>query len=258
MKPASDGQQQQREEVPALTIAQRLYRRIIARTLHATVPAQIVVGAVAVVLAIGFVVFKIVREQIVQGEAVMAGYEVDALLRLTLRAPVDVRAAESRQHRFVSFFSFARQIFFQKKNRLARAAAEPGGDGAGHPPHDRESDARQGHGAGGAHAVLRSRGTRAFYQVRIGADTRARYVAFKCADGYSTSLDMATALHPQTQMTFKFADEILPRAYGFPMKIRVPTKLGFKNPKHIMAMFVTNTYPGGYWEDQGYNWFSGS
>jgi DMSO/TMAO reductase YedYZ molybdopterin-dependent catalytic subunit len=24
-----------------------------------------------------------------------------------------------------------------------------------------------------------------------------------------------------------------------------------------MAMSVTNTYPGGYWEDQGYNWFSG-
>ena len=36
------------------------------------------------------------------------------------------------------------------------------------------------------------------------------------------------------------------------------TKLGFKNPKHIHAIFVTNEYPGGYWEDQGYNWFSGS
>jgi DMSO/TMAO reductase YedYZ molybdopterin-dependent catalytic subunit len=69
---------------------------------------------------------------------------------------------------------------------------------------------------------------------------------------------MPTALHPQTQLTFKFADQILPTAYGFPMKLRIPTKLGFKNPKHITAMFVTNDYPGGYWEDQGYNWFSGS
>ena len=34
--------------------------------------------------------------------------------------------------------------------------------------------------------------------------------------------------------------------------------VGFKNPKHIMEIFVTNTYPGGYWEDMGYNWFSGS
>ena len=34
-----------------------------------------------------------------------------------------------------------------------------------------------------------------------------------------TSIDMATALHPQTQMTFKFDDQILPRKYGFPMKV---------------------------------------
>jgi DMSO/TMAO reductase YedYZ molybdopterin-dependent catalytic subunit len=93
---------------------------------------------------------------------------------------------------------------------------------------------------------------------RIGADMTAKYVGFKCADNYYTSIDMPTALHPQTLLTFKFGDELLPVAYGFPMKLRMPTKLGFKNPKHIAAIFVTNDYPGGYWEDQGYNWFSGS
>jgi len=93
---------------------------------------------------------------------------------------------------------------------------------------------------------------------RVGADLGAGYVGFKCADDYYSSIDMATALHPQTLLTFRYADQILPPKYGFPMKLRIPTKLGFKNPKHIMAMFVTNTYPGGYWEDQGYNWFSGS
>ena len=93
---------------------------------------------------------------------------------------------------------------------------------------------------------------------RIGADLSARYVGFQCADDYYSSIDMPTALHPQTLLTFRFADQILPPEYGFPMKLRIPTKLGFKNPKHIMAMFVTNNYPGGYWEDQGYNWFSGS
>ena len=92
----------------------------------------------------------------------------------------------------------------------------------------------------------------------VGADTTARYVGFKCADGYYSSIDMATALHPQTILALTFRDQVLPRKFGFPMKLRVPTKLGFKNPKHIMAMFVTNDYPGGYWEDQGYNWFSGS
>jgi len=93
---------------------------------------------------------------------------------------------------------------------------------------------------------------------RIGADLGAKYVGFKCADDYYSSIDMATALHPQTLLTFRYADEVLPLKYGFPMKLRIPTKLGFKNPKQITAMFVTNTYPGGYWEDQGYNWFSGS
>jgi DMSO/TMAO reductase YedYZ molybdopterin-dependent catalytic subunit len=92
---------------------------------------------------------------------------------------------------------------------------------------------------------------------RVGADLSAKYVGFKCLDDYYTSIDMATALHPQTQLTFKFADRILPAKYGFPMKLRIPTKLGFKNPKHIVEIFVTNKFPGGYWEDQGYNWFSG-
>jgi DMSO/TMAO reductase YedYZ molybdopterin-dependent catalytic subunit len=96
------------------------------------------------------------------------------------------------------------------------------------------------------------------FLARIGADTTAKYIGFECADDYTTSIDMATALHPQTLLTFRFADQILPPKYGFPMKLRIPTKLGFKNPKHITAMYVTNDYPGGYWEDQGYNWYSGS
>lgn len=93
---------------------------------------------------------------------------------------------------------------------------------------------------------------------RVGADLSARYVGFKCADEYYTSIDMPTALHPQTLLALAFADRTLPAEYGFPMKVRIPTKLGFKNPKHVMAIFVTNVYPGGYWEDQGYNWFSGT
>lgn len=92
---------------------------------------------------------------------------------------------------------------------------------------------------------------------RIGADTRAKYIFFRCAEGYTNTIDMATALHPQTQMSFKFDNKILPRAYGFPMKIRMPTKLGFKQPKYVVAMEVTNENRGGYWSNQGYNWFSG-
>ena len=93
---------------------------------------------------------------------------------------------------------------------------------------------------------------------RVGADLSAKYVGFKCADDYFTSIDMPTALHPQTTLALTYDGQTLPAKYGYPMKLRIPTKLGYKNPKHIQAIFVTNTYPGGYWEDQGYNWFGGS
>lgn len=93
---------------------------------------------------------------------------------------------------------------------------------------------------------------------RVGADTTAKYIGFRCADDYFTSIDMATALHPQTIMALTYDGQELPPKYGYPMKLRMPTKLGYKNPKHIQAIFVTNTYPGGYWENQGYNWFGGS
>ena len=38
---------------------------------------------------------------------------------------------------------------------------------------------------------------------RIGADTTAKYVWFQCAEGYSNTVDMPTALHPQTQLTLE-------------------------------------------------------
>jgi DMSO/TMAO reductase YedYZ molybdopterin-dependent catalytic subunit len=92
---------------------------------------------------------------------------------------------------------------------------------------------------------------------RVGADLSAKYVWFRCAEGYHSSIDMATALHPQTQMTLQFDGKELEPKYGYPMRIRIPTKLGFKNPKHVMEIAVINNYNPGYWETQGYNWFSG-
>ena len=93
---------------------------------------------------------------------------------------------------------------------------------------------------------------------RIGADLSARYVGFLCADKYFTSIDMPTALHPQTLLALDLPGEPGETKYGYPLKIRIPTKLGFKNPKFVAEIFVTNDYPGGYWENKGYNWFSGS
>jgi len=67
----------------------------------------------------------------------------------------------------------------------------------------------------------------------------------------------ANRVAPPDAADLLFDGEVLPRKYGFPMKLRIPTKLGFKNPKYVTAMWVQNNDAGGYWENQGYNWFSG-
>lgn len=97
---------------------------------------------------------------------------------------------------------------------------------------------------------------RAFLE-RIGADLTAKYVAFKTYDDYPSSIDMATALHPQTLLATAYARETLPDPFGYPLRLRTSTKLGYKNAKWITAIEVTNTYPGGYWESRGFNWHAG-
>jgi len=97
---------------------------------------------------------------------------------------------------------------------------------------------------------------RAFLQ-RIGADLRAPFVSFRCFDGYSTSIDMASALHPQTILALDFDRQPLAPEWGAPVRLRIPTKLGFKSAKNLQAIEVTRTFPGGFWENQGYDWFSG-
>ena len=92
---------------------------------------------------------------------------------------------------------------------------------------------------------------------RVGADLRAKYVAFKTADDYPSSIDMAAALHPQTLLALQYGGDALADPFGFPMRLRMATKLGYKNPKWVTAIEVTNTYPGGYWEKLGFPWFAG-
>lgn len=95
------------------------------------------------------------------------------------------------------------------------------------------------------------------FLLRAGADLRARYVTFNCLDRYSTQIDMPSALHPQTILALSFLDEPLPRKYGAPVRLRIPTKLGFKSAKHVCEIVVSNDYVEGFWERQGYNWFAG-
>ena len=55
---------------------------------------------------------------------------------------------------------------------------------------------------------------------------------------------MKIALHPQTIMALDYGEQPLPHACGAPMRLRVSTKLRFKNPKYIQAVSITNAYPG--------------
>lgn len=97
---------------------------------------------------------------------------------------------------------------------------------------------------------------RAFLE-RVGADLNAKYVSFKCADDYYESIDMQTALHPQTILATKYAKEPITDPFGFPLRLRTATKLGFKNPKWIVALEVTNQFQESFYSKQGFNWFSG-
>jgi len=92
----------------------------------------------------------------------------------------------------------------------------------------------------------------------IGGDTTARFVYVECADDYYESLDMATALHPQTLLCYEMYDRPLTREHGAPLRLQIPTKVGYKQAKYLTSLSVTNVLTRvGYWEDQGYSSFYG-
>jgi DMSO/TMAO reductase YedYZ molybdopterin-dependent catalytic subunit len=92
----------------------------------------------------------------------------------------------------------------------------------------------------------------------IGADTTAKFVYVECADDYYESLDMETALHPQTLLCYEMYDQPLTREHGAPVRLQMPTKIGYKSAKYLTTLKVTNVLEKvGYWEDQGYPAFYG-
>jgi DMSO/TMAO reductase YedYZ molybdopterin-dependent catalytic subunit len=97
----------------------------------------------------------------------------------------------------------------------------------------------------------------------------ARYVVFYCfdrssdGDPYYESLDLHEAMHPQTVLALDLNDKPLDPGHGAPVRLRVPTQLGYKSAKwvHHIALVASldRVYngKGGYWEDQGYEWYAG-
>ncbi len=92
----------------------------------------------------------------------------------------------------------------------------------------------------------------------IGADPTAKYITVACADDYYESLDMATARHPQTLLCYEMYDQPLTREHGAPLRLTVPTKIGYKQAKYLTDLKVSHVLDKvGYWEDQGYSEFYG-
>jgi DMSO/TMAO reductase YedYZ molybdopterin-dependent catalytic subunit len=97
----------------------------------------------------------------------------------------------------------------------------------------------------------------------------ARYVVFHCMDDdgsgnlYYESLDLHQARHPQALLAMRLNDAPLDPDHGAPVRLRVPTQLGYKSAKWIARVEVVGSFAniysgrGGYWEDQGYEWYAG-
>ena len=93
----------------------------------------------------------------------------------------------------------------------------------------------------------------------IGAAPDARYVTVTCADGYYESLDMTTARHPQSLLCDEMYDRPLDRGHGAPLRLQMPTTLGYKQAKYLLTLDVTQALPArrSYWGDKGYSWYGG-
>lgn len=93
---------------------------------------------------------------------------------------------------------------------------------------------------------------------QVGVRKEARYVRFDSFDGdFYNGWDLKSALHPETILAYEFNDSDLMPDRGAPLRLYAPHKLGYKLTKYLTSVTFTSKRPGGYWEDQGYQWFGG-
>jgi len=97
----------------------------------------------------------------------------------------------------------------------------------------------------------------------------ARYVVFYSYDRddqgtpFYGSIDLVQAAHPQTQLALDLNGKPLDPDHGAPVRLRIPTQLGYKNTKWVRRIELVASFTGiyagqgGYWEDQGYEWYAG-
>jgi DMSO/TMAO reductase YedYZ molybdopterin-dependent catalytic subunit len=104
---------------------------------------------------------------------------------------------------------------------------------------------------------------------------QAKYVVFRCFDSmdeptldghdsrYYESIDLDEANHAQTILAYELNDQPLPVTNGAPIRCRVERQLGYKQAKYVKAIELVASFAsirggkGGYWEDEGYEWYGG-
>jgi DMSO/TMAO reductase YedYZ molybdopterin-dependent catalytic subunit len=74
---------------------------------------------------------------------------------------------------------------------------------------------------------------------------------------YYVSVDMPSALHPQSLLAWEMNDQPLTHGHGAPLRLVTPVKYGIKNIKRIGRIEYTDTRPADYWAERGYDWYSG-
>lgn len=98
----------------------------------------------------------------------------------------------------------------------------------------------------------------------VGVDPRAEYVDFRSFDTdedgarYWSSWDRDSAWHSQTILAYGMNGKPLSVAFGAPVRLYGAVKLGYKNVKYLTEVNFLDRATGGYWEEQGYEWFAGT
>ena len=93
----------------------------------------------------------------------------------------------------------------------------------------------------------------------VGAQPGAHYVDFQSFDDdYHESWDIESAMHPQTVVAYGLDGHMLGPAHGAPARLYSPVKLGYKNTKYLTRIVFMPVRNGGYWSDEGYEWYGGT
>ncbi|MGQ9781262.1 MAG: molybdopterin-dependent oxidoreductase [Nitrososphaeria archaeon] len=88
---------------------------------------------------------------------------------------------------------------------------------------------------------------------RAAPTEHARYVSFKCLDGYITSLNIEELLRDNVLLAYRLNGRPLEESLGGPVRLVVPDKYAYKSAMWIEKITFTREKELGFWEKRGYS-----